>query len=891
MGVFDIFRSGARKIAFYATPVAQEDLEKESLLHINKGNELEAEGHFDDALKCYEAAISLTPDWARVHLNRGNALLGKGDFKAALSAYSIALAKDPNYAGAHFNLGNAFLQSGVPESACVSYERALRLNPGFVDAYVALGVAQEELGNLDAAIESYQHALELRSDYAEVHCNLGHALKAANRVEDAIASYRRTLEVQPDYIEALNGLTTTLRANGRVDELLEIIRSYLNYKPDSPEAHKNLGVALLDAKLFAEALPCFAEAIRLSPNFIDAFLSKGLCYQLMGRLEEACLCNRDAYTIAPESSDVCSSLGNVLLLQENFSEAESIFRHALALPSAPAKAYCDLGNVLQVTGRLDEAIENYRKALAIDPNFAGAYSALAGALKNHGQPDAALQAYTRAIELDPLLCQAHNNLGVIFQEVGLLSNSEASFLRALDIKPDFGEASLNLSVTYAGQARFDEAMICIRRAVALLPDDPKALSCLLFLQNYMNDLPPNRLLDEARLFGALVERKASRIFNEWPNAPQQTRTLRIGFVSADLYEHPVGHFLESVVYEMHKEHSHCFELFAYSNSFVFDVLSERLKENCTGWRSIRGVCDSMACEMIRDDQVDILIDLSGHTHNDRLALFASKPAPIQMTWLGYFATTGVAAIDYLIADPWTLPESFEVCFTEKIVRLPETRLCFTPPKVLVGVNLLPALKNGYITFGCFNTLTKMTDQVVELWSQILKETNNSRLVLRSHLLNDTVVQQKTLERFLVHGIDASRISLEKSVPRREYLAAYNDIDIALDPFPYCGGTTTVEALWMGVPVLTLAGSNFLSRQGVGLLMNSGLPEWVASDCEDYVLRAVKHASDYEYLGQLRQGLRKQVLSSAIFDASRFSAYFSDCLRSVWCEWCAKQEKA
>ena len=261
---------------------------------------------------------------------------------------------------------------------------------------------------------------------------------------------------------------------------------------------------------------------------------------------------------------------------------------------------------------------------------------------------------------------------------------------------------------------------------------------------------------------------------------------------------------------------------------------------------------------------------------------------MQVSWLGYFATTGVAEIDYLIADPWTLPASEECNFTEKIWRLPETRLCFTPPDEEVSVSPLPALANGYVSFGCFNNLSKMNDAVVALWSRVLHAVPGSRLFLKARQLMEASVRQSIAERFAVHGVDAARLIFEDYTPRGNYLAAYQRIDIALDPFPYPGGTTSVEALWMGVPVLTLAGERFLSRQGVGLLMNAGLPEWIATDPDDYVARAVSHASDLERLAELRRELRQQVLASPIFDAPRFARHFEAALRGMWKAWCDTQ---
>jgi predicted O-linked N-acetylglucosamine transferase (SPINDLY family) len=282
------------------------------------------------------------------------------------------------------------------------------------------------------------------------------------------------------------------------------------------------------------------------------------------------------------------------------------------------------------------------------------------------------------------------------------------------------------------------------------------------------------------------------------------------------------------------------------------------------------------------------MDLSGHTGKNRLPVFAWKAAPVQISWLGYFATTGVEAIDYLIADPWALPPELDSHFIEEILRLPETRLCFTPPAHHVEVTPLPALHNGYVTFACFNTLSKMNDAVVALWARILHAVPGSRLRLVAPPDQQIRWQHAVAERFAVHGISAERLHVLSAGSRAAYLATYQEVDIALDPFPYTGGTTTAEALWMGVPVLTLAGKSFLARQGVGLLMNAGLPEWVAADTDDYVRRAVSHASDLPRLASLRAGMRQQVLASPLFDAPRFARHFEEALRSVWRKWCERQ---
>jgi predicted O-linked N-acetylglucosamine transferase (SPINDLY family) len=280
----------------------------------------------------------------------------------------------------------------------------------------------------------------------------------------------------------------------------------------------------------------------------------------------------------------------------------------------------------------------------------------------------------------------------------------------------------------------------------------------------------------------------------------------------------------------------------------------------------------------------VLLDLSGHTARNRLPVFAYRPAPAQATWLGYAATTGLAEMDCLLADPWTLPERLEPDFTETIVRLPETRLCFTPPAAQAPVAPPPALRNGFVTFGCFNDLAKINDAVAALWVRVLAAVPGSRLLLKAGQLAEPAMRQRTAERFAALGLDPARLDLEGPEPRADYLAAYGRMDIALDPFPYPGGATSAEGLWMGVPLVTLAGESFLARQGVGILMNAGLADWVAADADGYVATAAARAADLAALAGLRASLRAQVLASPLCDAARFARHLEDALWDIWRRW-------
>ncbi|MFI4940546.1 MAG: tetratricopeptide repeat protein, partial [Burkholderiales bacterium] len=616
------------------------------------------------------------------------------------------------------------------------------------------------------------------------------------------------------------------------------------------EAHINRGAVLKELTRFDEALACFDRAIALNPNLAEAHSNHGFALNKLGRFDDALVSFNRAIALNPNLAEAHNGRGGTLNELGRFDEAIAGFTRAIALQPSLADAYNNRGGVLNELGRFDEASASIRSALALKPDLADAHSNLGSTLKALGRLDEAVACCRRALEINPDLVEAHCNLGNSLQDFGQLDQALACYSRALEIKPDLVEAHSNL----------------------------------LFTRNYLADQPAAILQAEARRFGDLAARKATP-FTVWRNVPEPNRCLRVGLVSGDFCTHPVGYFIENVLAALASHACGRLELIAYSTHFHADALTERIKACCHAWHSAVGLSDAQLAQQIRDDGIDILIDLSGHTEHNRLTMFAWKPAPVQATWLGYFATTGVAAVDYLIADPWTLPETEEVNFTETIWRLPETRLCFTPPDANADVSPLPALANGTITFGCFNNLTKMNDAVVALWARVLDAVPQSRLFLKSKQLGDASVRQNVLDRFAAHGIGADRLMLEGSSPRLDYFSAYHRVDIALDPFPFPGGTVTVEALWMGVPVLTLAGERFVARQGVGLLMNADLPEWIAADADDYVARAVSHAGDLQRLAALRTGLRQQVLASPIFDAPRFARHFEVALRGMWAQWC------
>jgi predicted O-linked N-acetylglucosamine transferase (SPINDLY family) len=719
-------------------------------------------------------------------------------------------------------------------------------NSGFV--WKVLGASLKMQGK--EAIFALRKATELLPTDAQVHNNLGVALQESGQAIEAVSSFNQALKVKPDYADAFNNRGIALRDLGRLDDALAGFQRAIKLNPKYVQAHNNQGNVLQDQGLFDKAAASYRRALELQPRNAEALSNLGKALQGLGQFDEAMANFKAALDINSNFVEAHFHLGILLVDSNDLDQAEQCFRRALRINPGHAEAHFNLGHVLQDLGQIDNAIACYQLALALKPGYIETYHNLGNALKERGQID----------------------------------DAAITFMRALAVEPNFAEAHCSLGDAMIACSQLDEAMASYRRALAIKPDMPAAHSNLLFILNYRCEQDAMTLLAETRYFGDLAVRRAQP-YTHWPNRADPGKCLRVGLVSADLRNHPVGYFVDAVLAALASAASGHVELIVYATHTLTDELTERIKSYCYGWHAVKGDSDEYLARRIRDDGIDILIDLSGHTARNRLPMFAWKPAPVQASWLGYFATTGLAAMDYLIADPWTAPIAEENHFIEKIQRLPETYLCFSAPEMEIPVGALPAIASGHVTFGCFNNLAKMNDAVVTLWARVLQAVPNSRLLLKTKQLNDASAQASVQQRFALHGIGSERLFFEGAAPRVELLATYQQVDIALDPFPYPGGTTSVEALWMGVPVLTLTGDRFLSHIGESILHNVGLPDWIAKDADEYVARAAMHAGDLEGLATLRSGLRKQALKSPIFDAPRFACHFETALREMWGQWC------
>jgi len=743
----------------------------------------------------------------------------------------------------------------------------------------------EETGQLEQAMQRYDEAVRLAPDLARGHMNRGNILLATNDAEGALVAYMTAVKLEPDYAAAHYNLGHAHLQLNHQEEAQTAYKKAILLKEDFVDAHVALGCVLEDLEALEESAGSYRKALAIAPNYAEVHGNLGNILNKLGQLDAAAASYSKALAINPALLDIQLKLGQTLKTLNHNDAAIACFCAVLKQAPQNSDAHFSLGMTFKELGQLDKAAESLRLAVANDFSNPEKHINLGDILGELGHPDNAIACYEQALKIKPDHAVAHSNLGNIRLASGSFDDAMARYQQAIDIQPDFAAAHNNLGATLLILGYPIEALASTRRALELLPDLAAAQSNIVFIENSIALKSPSLLLDEAKKYGEIVARKA-QAFATWENEPNADRNLRIGFVSGDLRDHPVGHFVEGVLRSLTSSAGNRLEIHAYTTFNCSDHLSQRIKACCHGWNTAAHVSDEVLANKIRGDKIDILIDLSGHTAHNRLSVFAWKPAPIQVTWLGYLATTGVNAIDYLIADAWTLPDTEECNFTEKIWRLPQSYLCFTQPQSGTTVSLLPALENGYVTFGCFNNLTKISDEVIALWARILTEIPNSRLILKAKQFSQESIRQKINERFAIHGIGAERLTLMGQVARDEYLAPYQQIDIALDPFPYPGITTTVESLWMGVPVLTLAGNSFLSRQGVGLMMNAGLPEWIANDPDEYATLATKHSSDLNKLSQTRSTLRDRVSNSPIFDSAQFAKNLEGALRGMWTIWCS-----
>ncbi len=634
----------------------------------------------------------------------------------------------------------------------------------------------------------------------------------------------------------------------------------------------------------AEAEALYRQVLIECPTHAGVLHLLGILAGQAGRTDASIDLIGRAIAVDPGVAAYHGNLAESYRRSGQWERAVASLRRAIALAPEAADAHNHLGIAFCALKQQGEALAAFGRAIELRPEFAEAHNNLGSALRQEGRLDEAIAAYGRAVQLKPEYAEAHRNLGSVLYDLKRFDEAIAAYRCALALAPHLVEAHLRLGNYLANRGRLDEALGCLRTAIALRPDEPGVASNLLYALQFFGDHDARALLAEHRRWDARFAAPLAASILPHANEARPDRRLRIGYVSPDLRSHVIGHNLRPLFRE--HDHRH-FEIVCYADVDRPDTLTARFQELADVWRDIVGRTDDEVARLIREDRIDILVDLALHMDRNRLLVFARKPAPVQVTFAAYPGTTGLSAIDYRLTDPGLDPPGIgDADYAEESIRLPNTFWCYDPLTEEPGVNALPALANGYVTFGCLNHPAKVNAGVLALWARVMRAVDGSRLIMLSPEGPHRGDIHRRLEQ---EGVAPGRVTFFAHQPHAQYLKLYHGIDLVLDTFPYNGHTTSLDALWMGVPVVTTVGRTVVGRAGLSHLRNLGLPELAAETPEEFVRIAAQLAGDLPRLSRLRASLRDRMRRSPLMDAPGFARGIEAAYRSMWRRWCARSE--
>ena len=655
-------------------------------------------------------------------------------------------------------------------------------------------------------------------------------------------------------------------------------------------AEVDRALALHEAGNLDGAEAVYRSVLELHPRHPEALHLLGVVQHQRGDNAAALQSINAAILAEPGNALYHFNLGNVLTAMKEPEAAAAAFAQAVKLRPAYATAWCNLGKSHLELDQLADAIKELHHAFELDPGLPGLRFDLATALITQGDRHVGSKAFH---EKAAALLENHwqqsehpDSTRLMYayslQQSGRLSEAETQYRGVLQGRPEPGDelkAHSNLANCCNQLGRMDDALVHYRRALEMNPALADTASSIAACINYAPEATPQDVLeahrDWARRFGVAAKRGV------WMNNRDPGRRLRVGLVSPDLRRHPVTALCASMLERLA---THGIDLYCYYNFPSSDVVTERLRKAASAWRDVHALNDEALAAKIEGDAIDILVDLAGHTTMNRLGVFARKPAPLQVSWLGYFNSTGLETFDAFLSDPYSSPPGQDTWFVEKLVRLPHTRFCYEPWEFTPEVNALPARNAGHVTFGCFNNLAKINDTVLALWARVLQDAPGAKLVVQAQSLNDAPNRERFSARAETLGIARARLELRDFVPLEQAMRGYHGIDIALDPFPFCGGMTSFESLWMGVPVVTLEQPLIAGRQTLSMLNNLGLPELVAHGEDEYVAIAAGLAKDLPRLEALRRELRPRFAASPLADYDGYARDWAAAMRELWRTW-------
>ncbi|MGA3066410.1 MAG: tetratricopeptide repeat protein [Tepidisphaeraceae bacterium] len=666
--------------------------------------------------------------------------------------------------------------------------------------------------------------------------------------------------------------------SGRLREAEELYRRILAQQPDHAETLALLGVVLSQSGRHEEALVAIERAVQLSPGNASHHYNHGVILVSAGRPDEAIAAYDRALAIEPTSAEAYCNLGNIQLGKKRFDEAAAAFQRSLAIRPRFADAQSGLGNALFSLGKPDEATAAYFKALEIEPNNSKALTNLGLDFFRKGKWSEAISVFRRAAALDPNLARTHFNLGTALGRTWQYDEAADCFQRAVALQPNYTEAHVNLGNALRDSGQLDEALACYRRALEIEPGNAIVHSNIAYTAHF------HPAYDAAAIFAQLSQwdhRHAQPLRRTLPphqNDRRPARRLKIGYLSCEFWAQAEAHFVLPLL-EAHDRQA--FEIHCFSTGTILDQTTQRHRQAADVWHDVATLSDIELAEKIRADQIDILIDLNMHMRDNRLLVFARKPAPIQVAWLAYPGGTGLRTMDYRFTDRFMdPPDQPGGVYSEESISLGDCWCSYDP---LIEIPFAARRAPGPIRFASLNNPCKLNEAVLRLWAAVLRGMPDSRLLL----LSNSPRQQKRIHAiFEEQGVAASRVEFAGAVPRPQYMTMYNRIDIALDPLPYNGITTTCDAMWMGVPVVSLTGATACGRAGLSLMSAVGLPDMVARRDEDFAPLAIDLARDSTRLAGLRRSLRKTMSESILMNGKLFAGKVESAYRAMWQRWCS-----
>lgn len=772
--------------------------------------------------------------------------LFSGHDEAAIESAASRLVIDfPEHFFGWKVLGTLYTKQSRHTEAEQALRQAITFAPDEAEAHNTLGNLYMNMGRLEEAEACFHKAVILFPEYAEAYNNLGNVQGAQRNFNGAMDSFAKALKINPDYAQVHFNLGTLLYDAGQEFSAISSLQRAIVINPEFAQAHYNLAGIMMALKEFQPAIASYKKAIEVDPNYADAYYNMAMAYKDYGQLDNAIACFRQAVSV-----------------KENFSAA-----------------YNNLGISLHQMGHLQESAESYRRAIEIEPHSAVFYNNLGLVLHDFEQADAVIECYRHAIEINPDYAEAYNNLGTTLYELGQYEEAIECYSRTLELDPKMAQGYCNFGTVLRDMGRIDEAVEQYLKAIELQPEFETAYNALFFCINYHPTLSAENIYSYYQNYEQKFGRPLRISWKKHRNDMSPDRRLRVGYMAATLHRHSCRHFLQPLL-EHHDKDS--VEVFIYAQLSKEDDLTEIYQSYADHWIPIRGLGDALLSERIIEDQIDVLIDIPGHTAGNRLKVFARKPAPISLHWLDFGYTTGLKAIDYYLTDKQTIPEGSEHLFSEMPWRLPVPAYAYRPAEGMGEVNALPAKSRGYVTFGTLTRAVRINHRTIRVWSEILKAVPGSHLVINSSNFNSQELSEMLIEQFSVCGVHRDCLEIGLTSPPWDVLRG---MDISLDCFPHNSGTTLFETLYMGIPFVTLADRPSVGRMGASILHGIGHPEWVAETEEGYIEKAVFLAADLERLSVLRSGLREEMKKSPLMDEVGFTRAVEDAYRQMWKRWC------